>query len=206
MGTKEEKSYNRSVPMEQELLSLGRKYHFDEQHARHVTQLALQLFDQLREVHGLGEEERRWLEAAGWLHDIGQYIAYRGHHKHSYYLIMQADLGGYDERARAVIAAVARYHRKGGPRGRHAAWKALGKRERGCVAKLAAILRIADAFDRCHAGTVREVQASVGRGRVELKVAAAGPLAADAAVLARKTALFREVFGQEVVIRTNHEE
>src|SRR5258707_691567 len=39
-------------------------------HVTHVTQLALQLFDGLVALHGLGEWERGLLETAGYLHDI----------------------------------------------------------------------------------------------------------------------------------------
>jgi len=185
------------------VIALGRKFRFEEQHARHVAFLAVQLFDQLQPLHGLGAPERRLLEAAAWLHDIGQYIAYRGHHKHSHYLITHAELPGCNERERALIAAVARYHRKSAPRLAHAEFARLDKPGRACVRALAALLRIADAFDRCHAGTVRSISADIARSHVCLTLDAAGPLAADASILARKTQLFRDVFNYDIIISGN---
>jgi len=185
------------------VIALGRKFRVEEQHARHVTFLALQLFDQLQPLHGLGAPERRLLQAAAWLHDIGQYISYKGHHKHSHYVITHAELPGFDERQRALIAAVARYHRKSAPRLAHAEFAMLDKPSRACVRKLAALLRIADAFDRCHAGTVRSISAHIAPSHVCLTLDAAGPLAADAAVLARKTQLFRDVFNYDIILSGN---
>lgn len=182
------------------VIALGRKFRFEEQHARHVTFLALQLFDQLQCLHGLGTPERRVLEAAAWLHDIGQYLAYQRHHKHSHYVITHAELPSFTPREKALIAAVARYHRKSAPRPAHPEFAALDAAGRACVRKLAALLRIADALDRCHAGTVRAISARVARGRVHLALDATGPLAADAPVLARKTRLFREIFDYDIII------
>ena len=76
------------------LLAIGRRYMFDEAHARQVARHSLALFDQLREVHRLDESDRRILQAAAWLHDIGSYISYKRHHKHSMYLITQSELPG----------------------------------------------------------------------------------------------------------------
>lgn len=185
------------------VIALGRKFRFEEHHARHVTFLALQLFDQLVCLHGLGAPERRVLEAAAWLHDIGQYVAYQRHHKHSHYLITHAELPGFNSRDKALIAAVARYHRKSAPRSAHPEFAALDAAGRACVRKLAALLRIADALDRCHAGTVRAITATVTRGRVHLALDATGPLAADATVLARKSQLFRETFDFDIIISSS---
>lgn len=186
------------------VIALGRKFRFEEQHAQHVTFLALQLFDQLECLHGLGAPERRLLEAAAWLHDVGQYVAYQRHHKHSHYLITHAELPGFTSHDKALIAAVARYHRKSAPRSKHPEFAALDAKGRTCVRKLAALLRIADALDRCHAGTVRAITATVTRGCVHLALDATGPLAADAAVLARKSQLFRETFDFDIIISGSH--
>ena len=88
-------------------IDLGRRYEFDEPHARQVCRLALRLFDELRELHGLGEEERRILLAAGLLHDIGQHVSYHQHHKHSRYLILHSQPRGLTPWETELVALVA---------------------------------------------------------------------------------------------------
>ena len=61
-----------------------------------------------------GERELLW--AAAMLHDVGMTISYDDHHKHSRYLIVSAELPGFDPRERALIAQMTRYHRKGVPK------------------------------------------------------------------------------------------
>ena len=149
---------------------LGRRYKFDEPHARHVTHLAAQLFDDLRSVHAFTERDRLLLRCGALLHDIGDFVHYSGHHKHSYYLILHSDIMGIRPEERAIIANLARYHRKGPPENTHLNFRELSKEARGKVRGLAAILRIADALDREHRQKVDNVRAEVDRdaGRVVL--------------------------------------
>ena len=95
--------------------TLGRKYNFDEVHARHVAHLASVLFDQLRDLHGLGVRDRRLLAAAAVLHDVGDFVSFKGHHKHSLYLISRSELPGFTPTDMYLIGNIARYHRKGLP-------------------------------------------------------------------------------------------
>ena len=92
------------------VMELGERCHFSVEHARQVARLSLQLFDQLRAWHGLGPREREWLEYAALLHDVGSLISYERHHKHSYYLIKNGDLRGFEPDEIERIALIARYH------------------------------------------------------------------------------------------------
>ena len=98
--------------------NLAVQYESDLEHVEHVAMLALQMFDSLVDA-GLidprpGERELLW--AASMLHDVGMTISYDDHHKHSRYLIVSAELPGFDPRERALIAQISRYHRKGAPK------------------------------------------------------------------------------------------
>ncbi|TAL34032.1 MAG: Ppx/GppA family phosphatase [Spirochaetes bacterium] len=137
--------------------NLGRRYLFDEAHGAHVQRLALSLFDQASALHGLGHGERRMLMAAALLHDVGSFISFKGHHKHSLYILSQSELPGFTDGEMLIVANIARYHRKSAPKERHELFMKLSLREREIVIKLAAILRIADALDREHNQHVREV-------------------------------------------------
>ena len=77
-------------------IELGERCGYWSEHAQQVARLALAIFDQTRSVHGLGDRERDWLEYGALLHDVGVHISYERHHRHSYYLIKNGDLRGFD--------------------------------------------------------------------------------------------------------------
>src|SRR4029450_3766286 len=128
----------------------ARRHAWDEAHARQVTTLALSLFDQTSALHGLGPAERGILEAAGLLLDVGFAVSQSAHHKHSLYLIRNADLDGFSARERDLVANIARYHRQALPADRHTESMALDYDDRTLVRRLAALLRLADGLDADH--------------------------------------------------------
>ena len=127
------------------------------EHAQQVARLALSIFDQTRSAHGLGEREREWLEYSGLLHDIGVQISYERHHRHSYYLIKNGDLRGFEPHETEVIALVARYHRQAMPKKSHEGYSELTPKLRKTVKRLSAMVRLAEGLDRSHAQTVSAV-------------------------------------------------
>src|SRR5256714_3193738 len=142
------------------LRAFGRRCGYREPHAEQVAHLSLSLFDQLRSLHRLGPEERALLHAAALLHDVGTFVSYNRHHKHGYYLLFYADLPGFTDRERELIATIARYHRRSVPKDRHEVFQLLTPAERVVVRGLAAILRVADGLDRGHRRQVRRLEVS----------------------------------------------
>jgi exopolyphosphatase/guanosine-5'-triphosphate,3'-diphosphate pyrophosphatase len=183
-------------------LRLGRRFHFDEGHARHVMRFATQLFDDLLTVHAFGERDRLLLRTAAMLHDIGDYIHYSGHHKHSQYLIQHSDIMGLTPEERAIVAAIARYHRKGPPDPTHLGYRELTKEARGKVRGLAGILRIADALDREHKQKIESVRAAVDRGarRVTLFLRGTEDRELEEWTVGPKASLWRDEYDLDVSI------
>jgi exopolyphosphatase/guanosine-5'-triphosphate,3'-diphosphate pyrophosphatase len=180
------------------VLDFARRHTWDEAHARQVTALALSLFDQTGALHGLGPAERGLLEVAGLLHDVGYAVSQSAHHKHSLYLIRNADLDGFSARERDLVANVARYHRKALPADRHTDYMALDDDDRTLVRRLAALLRLADGLDADHFQVVEEATV-VDRDdhvRLELRARDAPDLAMWAAE--RNGDLFELEFGRRV--------
>jgi exopolyphosphatase/guanosine-5'-triphosphate,3'-diphosphate pyrophosphatase len=182
-------------------LALGRRYRLDAAHGRHVAGLALSLFDQLRSLHGLSRADRRILTAAGLLHDIGVFINYRKHHKHSFYILSQMELPGFAPAEIRMVAHVARYHRKGEPAPHHEEFMALPEEERDRVVRMAALLRIADALDREHLQQVRSVTAAAEDDRLWLDMEGTGDLLLERWAVQKKAGLFEKTFGLSVKLR-----
>ena len=135
-------------------LELAERCNYYAEHAQQVVRLALAIFDQTRTVHGLTDREREWLEFAALLHDIGSLISYERHHRHSYYLIRNGDLRGFDPDEIEVVALVTRYHRRGTPKRSHEEYSRLPSPLRKTVRTLASILRVAESLDRSHTQTI----------------------------------------------------
>ncbi len=178
-------------------LTLGRRYLFDEDHGRHVASLAVSLFDQLADTHGLEPRDRRILLAGAMLHDIGQHISYARHHKHSLYLILHSEIPGIAPNELPLVALVARYHRRAEPRPGHYLYRDLKSADRRRVERLAAILRIADSLDREHLQRVRSVEAKIHEDRLELRLERRGRLLLEQWALRKKGKLFARLFGLE---------
>jgi exopolyphosphatase/guanosine-5'-triphosphate,3'-diphosphate pyrophosphatase len=139
------------------VIELAERYGYWADHSQQVARLAGSIFDQTRSVHGLGEREREWLEYAALLHDVGVHISYDRHHRHSYYLIKNGDLRGFDPREVEVIALITRYHRQGTPKKSHEGFGDLGATFRSTVRVLSAIVRLAEGLDRSHAQAVEGI-------------------------------------------------
>lgn len=181
-------------------LRLGRRYHFDEAHGVLVARLSADLFDQLLPLHRLGERDRLLLRTAALLHDVGDFVRYEGHHRHSHYLLVNSDIVGLTPVERSVVANVARYHRKSHPDTAHPNFRDLDRDNRGRVRVLSAIVRIADALDREHAAKVTGVRAVIEKGRMRLHLTGARERRLEEWTVGRKSQLFEEVFDLNVDI------
>ena len=140
--------------LEQQVLSLARnigaKYRYETPHSLAVESISLKVFDAMNSLHGLPRRDRVLLQVAAILHDIGKFVNLRRHYFYSYRLIFSSDIIGFSEREKEVIANVAHYHSKGTPSSLDANFTRLDLEEKVKVAKLASMIRIADAIDRSH--------------------------------------------------------
>ena len=136
------------------IVELGERCNYWSEHAQQVARLALSIFDQTRSEHGLGDREREWLEFGALLHDVGVHISYERHHRHSYYLIKNGDLRGFEPHETEIIALIARYHRQALPKKTHEGFDELEPAHRRVVKHLSAMVRLAEGLDRSHAQAV----------------------------------------------------
>lgn len=176
---------------------------YEEQHSSHVADLCTQIFDQVAEQRpgALGECEgplgRELLYISALLHDVGYFINYSKHHKHSYHLIVHSDLGGFTHRELEIVANVARYHRRSEPKARHPNFAKLNQTDRSIVRALSAILRIADGLDRTHTQSVRSVRLTIHGRDALFTLDASDEPAVDMWGAERKADLFAKQFGLE---------
>jgi len=155
-------------------IELAERSNWEAEHSKQVARLALALFDQTMSIHELGNREREWLEYAALLHDIGNHISYERHHRHSYYLIKNGDLRGFEPEEIEVIALTTRYHRRALPSRGHEGYRTLSGPLRKTVSVLSAFLRLAETLDRSRHGVVKKVHVRERAGVLRLDVHAVG--------------------------------
>src|SRR5262245_16231619 len=170
------------------------------EHGEQVSRLALALFDATRGLHRLGPEEREWLHFAGLLHDVGHHVEHRRHHRHSYYLVKNAELQGFDPDEIEIIAVLRRYHPKASPKDEHEEWDALPARRREAALMLIGLLRVADGLDRGHASTVSAIDVTVRRDAVTIRVVGGDSVELDVWGARNKVDVLEERLGRRIEI------
>jgi exopolyphosphatase/guanosine-5'-triphosphate,3'-diphosphate pyrophosphatase len=177
-------------------------YKINKEHAEHVKNLALKIFDDLLPLHNLGDTEREILEAAAILHDVGYHISPDQHHKHSYYMILNSVMPGFTNDEAELIANVARYHRKSHPKKKHENFQHLSAAEQRIVKVLAGILRIAEGLDRRQAQIVKEVHFLLKETEIEFHVSADVSPDIELWGARRRKGLLEGIFEKSVVFRS----
>jgi exopolyphosphatase/guanosine-5'-triphosphate,3'-diphosphate pyrophosphatase len=170
-------------------------------HSQHVARLAGELYAGLCELYELPAADRRLLEAAARMQDVGYLISYEGHHKHSYHLILHSRLQAFRPEELEIIANVARYHRGADPKNKHENYSALTADDQTRVCQMAAVLRVAGGLDRSHNQTVRSVRVVGAEGQIELIVEADEFPEVDVWACRRRAGMFEKVFDAEMTVK-----
>jgi exopolyphosphatase/guanosine-5'-triphosphate,3'-diphosphate pyrophosphatase len=180
------------------IVELGERCSYWSEHAQQVARLALSIFDQTRSEHGLGDREREWLEFGALLHDIGVHISYERHHRHSYYLIKNGDLRGFEPHETEIIALIARYHRQAVPKKSHEGYSDLEPAHRRVVKQLSAMVRLAEGLDRSHAQAVAGIDLYPRRSDYLARLRAAGDAELELWAAHRHVEPLEKVLGQTI--------
>ncbi|MEE8452332.1 MAG: HD domain-containing protein [Thermoguttaceae bacterium] len=179
-------------------MAVAEKYRIDPVHSRNVADLAVCLFDQLQAEHGLVARHRLLLLVAALLHEIGSVVSDRAHHKHSFYLISNAEIFGLNRDELVTVAHIARYHRRSVPKPSHLEYMALPRGTRVVINKLAALLRVADALARGHLSNVEEVRFERHGDELIVYVPGGADLLLEQRSVAAKGDLFEDIYGLKV--------
>ena len=177
-----------------DVFAVGRRFGYEETHALQVADLAEKMFDALEPIYKLGRHHRTLLSAAALLHDVGYHISHESHHKHSFYLIKNSEMTGFSESEKTIIALVARYHRGSIPKEKHVEFMQLNERDRLTVARLGAILRLAEALDRGHENRIKDIKFKRAKQNVTLTLVCGEDCAIERQAIELKKDLFEAAF------------
>lgn len=190
-------------PRQRSVLQLGRSCGINEVHARTVTSLVLELFDSAKEqgLHNFSDNECELLEYATFLHDIGSFISYSNHHAHSYYIIKNSELLGFDQNEITFMANIARFHRKKAPRKKDLEVMELESGERDALRILTTFIRLSESLDRSHTALIRHVKFTrVDKECIHLEVLARGDCQLEIWGVEAEKKAFEKIFEKQLVI------
>jgi exopolyphosphatase/guanosine-5'-triphosphate,3'-diphosphate pyrophosphatase len=181
------------------VLATCKRYGVDLRSAEPVRAHAAQLFRDLHTLHQLPPDYRQWLEAAAMMRDVGKYINYQGHHRHTQYVIAGSELYGFTPQQRAIVSGIARYLGKSRPAPQDRAFRYIAAADHEHVKRAIVLLRLALALNQDRASDVRRVMVRVYPKRVLLELEP-GRTGAELELwsLRREAAYFREVFRREL--------
>jgi exopolyphosphatase / guanosine-5'-triphosphate,3'-diphosphate pyrophosphatase len=184
------------------VINLAKHCGYDEQHTVKVMNFANKIFNSLKDKYDFAEKDRDILEAATILHDIGHSISHAQHHRHSYYLIKNSELLGFNNEEIEMIANVARYHRKSHPKVKHIDFNKLPAINKRKVKMFAGILRIADGLDRGHNAVVKDIDINIQGPVYKIKVTAEADKDPTLEIWGANTRkdLFEESFGYTITV------
>jgi exopolyphosphatase/guanosine-5'-triphosphate,3'-diphosphate pyrophosphatase len=189
------------------VLSVARRYGYDAAHSHHVVRLATRIFDDTKELHQLSGQDRKLLQYASILHDIGYHIAPNNHHRHGVYLIKNSEMPGFTGEEIAMMATMVRYHRGSMPRKssdartrhEHEEYYSLDRRQRANMLRLASILQIADGLDRSHQQIISDVRCDLANGVVTFFATGKGECELEMWSAERKATWFSNIFKVDAV-------
>ncbi|MBQ1492975.1 MAG: HD domain-containing protein, partial [Blautia sp.] len=182
--------------------NIAKRYSSAKNHIQGTTALALALFDGTKKVHGMGQRERLLLRIAVQLHDTGKYISIGDVAENSYQIIMSTEIIGLSTEERQIIAAAVRYNNAPFDFSRvYQENPGMSADRYLLVAKLTAILRLANALDRSHYQKIKGLRTTMKDRELTVTMDSDQDVSLELGLLADKVAFFEEIFGVRLVLR-----
>ena len=204
----EKKKFIRSVHnFENDILvtskNIAKRYSSSKSHIQGTMNLCLNIFDSMKKVHGMGNRERLLIQIAALLHDCGKYISMGNVSECSYQIIMSTEIIGLSSLERKMIAYAVRYNTTAFVYYDEIQMLGAGIDRESYIkiAKMTAILRLANAMDRSHCQKVKGIKTVLKDRELQMVMDSSQDISLELGLLQDKVAFFEEVFGIRLVIR-----
>lgn len=185
----------------QAVLNMLHQHYHDPPHALQTATLALQLFDQLRPLHGLGAPEAELFEFGVLLHNVGEHGEERDRHVRTATLIRESNLDGFTADELNVMGVLAAAHTIHHYRELEAWLATVPSPYRPLVEKLAPLARLADGMDASHEQTVRWVEAILAEeGKLLIRMQSRTKAKAEVHATRERSHLIERVYGLDVEV------
>ncbi len=182
--------------------NISKRYMGSKKRGETLERIALTIFDSMKRIHGLGKRERLLLQLAARLHDCGKYISMVNLGECSYNIIMSTEIIGLSHKEREIVANVVKYNHLPFVYYYNADGRSLLDEDAYLVvAKLTALLRVANGLDRSHKQKFKDVKTVVKDGQLVIQVDTAADITLERGLFKRRADFFEEVYSIRPVIR-----
>lgn len=180
--------------------SMNKRYRCNRAHTDKVAELSLMLYDSMKKLHGMGKKERLQLQIAAILHECGNFINLHDGALNSYYIVANTEIIGLSHKERMEIANIIKYNLYYLP-SMDAITKDLDGADYVTIAKLSAILRIANVLDKSHTQKIKDVSVSFKDEQMVISVKTYEDLSLESGLFEKRADFFEQVYGIRPVLR-----
>lgn len=190
--------------------NMAKRYKCHGAHVQEVERAATAIFNATKKYHGLGERERLLLQIAAILHDCGKFVSITGSSENSYQIIMATEIIGLSHLEQEIVANVVRYNIQeyaydevvlNSDLSQPAGFEISSREIKNVIAKLTAILRLANSMDRGHAQKLSDCRMAVRDNELVVTAGYAGNMMSELYAFSQKADFFEEIFGIRPVLR-----
>ena len=182
--------------------NISKRYMGSRRRSATLESIALNIFDSMRKVHGLSKRERLLLQISTLLHDCGKYISLSTVGECSHSIIMATEIIGLSHLEREIVANVVKYNHLDfayfDEIGREST---IDKQSYLIIAKLTAILRVANGLDRSHKEKFVDIKISLKERELVITVDTDVDITLEKGLFGSKADFFEEVYSIRPVIK-----
>ena len=182
-------------------LNISKRYMGSRKRAETLESITMTIFDSMKKVHGLGNRERFYLRIAAILHDCGKYISMMDIGETSYHIIMATEIIGLSHMEREIVANVVRYNHSPFVYYDNMQSKSMSNEAYLIIAKLTAILKVANGLDRSHKQKLQGVRATLKEEELILTLDSQEDIVLEKGLFGKRARFFKEVFNIQPVIK-----
>ena len=181
--------------------NISKRYMGSKRRGETLEKIAMTIFDSMKKVHGLGRREGLLLRIATLLHDCGKYISLVNLGECSYNIIMSTEIIGLSHKEREIVANVVKYNHMDFNYGEVTGSGTIDRDAYLTIAKLTAILKIANGLDRSHKQKFKDVRAVLKERELIITVDDSVDITLEKGLFTRRSVFFEEVYSVRPVIR-----
>ena len=181
--------------------NISKRYMGSKKRGETLEKIALTIFDSMKKVHGLGQRDRLLLRLATLLHDCGKYISMTNLGECSYSIIMATEIIGLSHMEREIVANVVKFNHEEFEYYDVSKASTLDQESYLRIAKLTAILRVANGLDRSHKQKFKDVKAILKDDVLTITVDTKEDITLEKGMFSHRADFFEEVYSVKPVIK-----